>query len=214
MKGRKNMAQQEPKATILSSRSESPSTKGEEFSVIAVKPEDSSGKSGNEAGGPRTKIGKQTSSRNSIKHGIFADILLSGNKMGKASEEYLRLLSALRSAMRPADSFEDIQVEKLAFLQLRLTRVYEADWRVAPKLFKKLADGLDADSPLQGTGIINDGLEVLANREDPAPELLFRYESNLERQIGRTIDQLRQWRTVRPNSAELLAKRPDARESQ
>ena len=129
--------------------------------------------------------------------------------MGEASEEYLRLLSALRDAMRPADSFEDIKVEKLAFLYLRLTRVYKADWRVAPKLFKKLEDELDADSPLQSTGIVDMGMDVIANRKDPAPELLFRYESNLERQIGRTIDEFKQWRTIEPKSAEPLAERPN-----
>lgn len=119
--------------------------------------------------------------------------------MGKESESYLRLLAALREAIRPMDSFEDLQIEELAFLHVRLARVYKTDWRVAPKLFKKLDEALDADSSVQSLDIFNFGNGAAVNRKDLAPELILRYESNIMRQISRIMDQLKQWRTIRPN---------------
>ncbi len=146
--------------------------------------------------------GNRTSKYNAITHGILADILLAGDHMGELGETYRRMLSALQKSMRPVDNYEELQVEKLAFLYIRLTRVYKADWRLAPKLFEKLEESVGAEyNPFVIKGLINFGDEVIGHRKDPTPELLLRYESSIERQISRTIDQFERWRMMRPNNS-------------
>jgi hypothetical protein len=139
---------------------------------------------------------------NAISHGILADILLVGDHMGESSETYRRMLSALQKAMRPVDDYEELLIEKLAFLYIRLTRVYKADWRLAPRVFEKLEESVGAEyNPFVTRGLMDFGGEVIGPRKDPTPELLLRYESNIERQISRTIDQFERWRMIRMNNS-------------
>jgi hypothetical protein len=158
--------------------------------------------------------GKRTSKHNAVTHGILADILLVGDHLGESSETYRRMLSALQNSMRPVDDFEQLQIEKLAFLYIRLTRVYKADWRLAPKFFEKLEKFIDADHNFVTKGLLDLEGEVMGQRRDPTPELLLRYESNIERQISRTIDQLERWRMMRPNKPKLAAELEEQIESQ
>ena len=121
--------------------------------------------------------------------------------MGESSETYRRMLSSLQKSMGPVDNFEELLIEKLAFLYIRLTRVYKADWRLAPKLFEKLEESIDAEHPFVTKDPLDFGREVVGQRKYPAPELLVRYESTIERQISRTIDQCERWRMMRPNNS-------------
>ena len=116
--------------------------------------------------------GHSASRQNAVRHGIFADILLAGDKLGESRERYLALLSALRSSLRPADSFEELLVEKLSCLFLRLSRVYKADRWLAPKLFKKVGEALDASSSVEVVDILSADTEVVVCRRDPSPELV------------------------------------------
>jgi hypothetical protein len=64
---------------------------------------------------------KQGGMYNATTHGIFAQIILRGGSLGESEEAYRVLLSGLRKAIKPVDQFENVQVEKLAFLYLRLS---------------------------------------------------------------------------------------------
>jgi hypothetical protein len=117
--------------------------------------------------------------------------------------------------MRPVDNYEELLVERLAFLYIRLIRVYKADWRLAPKLFEKLEESVGPGyNPFITKGWIDLGGEVIGHRKDPTPELLVRYESNIERQISRTIDQFERWRMMRPNNSKPPAELEEQIESQ
>jgi hypothetical protein len=131
---------------------------------------------------------------NSTKHGIFATLLCNSNFLEEAETDFKAILSGLRNALRPMNEFEGIQVDKLAFLYLRLRKLYEADWRVAPKLFAKVTEVLDENRGVVEVAAVEEGQEVAFLRRDPSPELLIRYESNIERQIARTLDQLGKYR--------------------
>ncbi|SRR5216683_4379792 len=144
--------------------------------------------------------GKGTSKHNAVKHGILAEILLVGDHLGESSETYRQMISTLQKSIRPVDDFTELQIEKLAFLYIRLARVYKADWRLAPKLFEKLEKSINANHPFITKELFDFG-EVMGQRKDPTPELLVRYESNIEKQITRTFDQLEQWRMMRPNNS-------------
>lgn len=206
--GQHESPQKSEPGVVQTSNNQSGSITAEESAALAIKPEGPSAKKRSKVGGPRTKIGRQRSSCNSIKHGIFADILLSGDGMGKASEEYLRLLSALRGAIRSRDAFVDIQVESLAFWYLRLARIQKAGLRVAPKLFKKMEEALDA-----GGFELDIFTQTAGNRKDPSPELIIRYESNTLRQISRAMGLLQQWLTICTSDPKLLKAVPGPDES-
>jgi hypothetical protein len=134
---------------------------------------------------------------NSIRHGVFAQILLSGNHFGEERENYVALISMLRSSIQPENGFEDSLVEKLAFLFLRLIRVYRADIKIAPKMFKRVSELLGRGQPSIKMKWISPEDQVVVMQRDPSSESLMRYESNLERQIGRTMDELERFRRMR-----------------
>jgi hypothetical protein len=147
------------------------------------------------------KNGNRRSKYNATKHGILANILLADDHMGEWGKKYRLMLSALQKSIRPVDSYEKLLVEKLTFLHVRLALIYKADWRLAPKLFEKLEKSIDAEHPFVVNREVYDFVEVMGQRKDPTPELLIRYESNTERQIRGTLDQIKQWRMMRPNDS-------------
>jgi len=157
---------------------------------------------------------KKGARHNSIRHGIFANILLSGETFGEEQDYLLALISMLRSSIQPADGLETTLVEKLAFLFLRLIRLYRADAKVAPKLFRRVSELLGPGQPSIKTRWVSPDDQIVVMQRDPTSESLTRYEANLERQIGRTFDQLETLQRMRRDSLASLAaasKAPDDR---
>ena len=142
--------------------------------------------------------GKSGSSRNATKFGIFATVLLSGEALAESKDAYLDLLSGLRKTYRPANCHSEILVEKLAFLYLRLSRVYKADLRSAPKLFAKAEEALEDNEPKFETEYVGayKEYEVVVFPTGPSPDLLIRYEAHIERQIARTQEQIETVQTI------------------
>ena len=138
------------------------------------------------------KTQKNGSNRNATKFGIFAKILLSGEAMGEEEEDYLALLRGLRKTIQPANSFADILVEKLAFQYMRLSRVYKCDLQCAPILFTKVKDALERGEPAVEAEYVGPQQEykIVVPPKGTSPELLIKYESHIERQTARTLDQL------------------------
>jgi hypothetical protein len=118
--------------------------------------------------------GKRSSNHNAVTHGILADILLVDKHMGESRETYRRMLSALQRSIRPVDNFEQLLVEKLAFLHIRLTRVYKADWQLVPKLFKKIDESLDRKETLVVEPWGGLKTEVIDVGTHATPELMMR----------------------------------------
>jgi hypothetical protein len=147
---------------------------------------------------------RRASNRNATKFGIFATILLSGEVMEESKEDYLALLAGLRKTFRPADSLAEVLVEKLAFLYLRLSRVYKSDIQSAPMLFTKVKEALENDEPTVDAEYVGAHKEyrLVVFPKGPSPELLIRYEANIERQIARTLDQLERAQQVGQSAPE------------
>ena len=144
---------------------------------------------------------------NATKHGIFATTLFNFTFLEGAEDDFKSIIKAFRNALRPADEFEEIQIDKLAFLHLRLARLYKAEWQVAPKLFERLSKVLDEFHQVTVTAYVEEGeegQEVAFLRREPSPEILMRYESNIERQIGRTLDLLTKYRDAARSSNRVL----------
>jgi hypothetical protein len=74
--------------------------------------------------GPRTENGKQRSSRNSIKHGIFSDVPF---LRGERRETFESLLRGLHLSIDPVGQLEELLVEKLAMLTWRYRRLLVAE---------------------------------------------------------------------------------------
>lgn len=74
--------------------------------------------------GPRTLRGKKKSRYNAIKYGIFTNAVLRGRE---SRAEYLALVNELCESLQPVGRFEEILVEKLAFLVLRYRRLLQAE---------------------------------------------------------------------------------------
>ena len=52
--------------------------------------------------------------------------------LGESENDYKELVVSFREALQPVGGFEEFFVQKLAFLALRLSRVYKVDVRIAP----------------------------------------------------------------------------------
>jgi hypothetical protein len=76
------------------------------------------------ATGPRSKGGKERSSRNAIKHAIFSDVIVLPTE---SREKYQSLVSELWETLQPVGKLEEVLVEKLATLIWRHRRLLVAE---------------------------------------------------------------------------------------
>lgn len=77
-----------------------------------------------QATGPRTELGKQRSSRNAIRHGIFSESTL---LKGESRAEFESLRIELWEALRPEGRLEELLVDKLASISWRYRRFLLAE---------------------------------------------------------------------------------------
>lgn len=144
--------------------------------------------------------------QNALTHGIFASLLLAGAGFGEETDDLLELISTVKKSIRPADGLETILVEKLSALLLRQTRIYKADLRIAPKLFARVKGGLDRAQSPPALHLVDRENQVLIDRREPSFDLMLRYETTTERQIGRTLEQIQQLRQLRDNDVKAAPK--------
>ena len=149
--------------------------------------------------GPRTAEGKRRTKYNAMRHGIFADIVLTSEPFRESFEDYVKLLRVLRDAIRPADGLEKTLVEQLAFEFLRLSRVYKADVQVTPLVFERITRMLKDGSPLVQTELIeiDKGGEVVILQKGLDPELVLRYGNSISKHIDRILDRLEHLQAAR-----------------
>ncbi len=85
---------------------------------------DSNRKNAQKSTGPKTKIGKLTISKNSLRHGIFAkEVVITGGDGAENQEEFDNLLKGLIKDYQPEGMQEMLLVEKIAVDNWRLKRV-------------------------------------------------------------------------------------------
>src|SRR5712691_5667457 len=96
----------------------------EEPQTLAIERSASSAKGGSKALGPRTQQGKQKSSRNATKHGVFSKVIVLDSE---SKAEYEELLAGLRETLKPEGALEELLVEKLATTVWRHRRLLLAE---------------------------------------------------------------------------------------
>lgn len=108
----------------MESRNENARNKHQQGSPRSEKSRDLTEASRTKSTGPRTVLGKRTSSRNAIKHGFFSRVFLLKNE---SRTEYQFLISALREAFQPVGALEDLAIEDVAMCWMRKKRHLKAE---------------------------------------------------------------------------------------
>ena len=139
---------------------------------------------------------------NSATHGIFAKILLKGNHFGKDGEYFFKLISVVHGSLRPVGGLECILIEKLAALYLRLGRLYRFNFKTASLMFARVEADLKSDHASVEAKLMSHEDQVLVIARGPSVDSIVRYESNLEKQIERTLSQLENLQRMRSLSAQ------------
>src|SRR6266487_3296020 len=92
--------------------------------TLAIERSGSSARSKSKALGPRTQQGKQKSSRNATKHGVFSKVIILETE---SKARYEELLAGLRETLQPEGTLEELLVEKLATTVWRQRRLLLAE---------------------------------------------------------------------------------------
>jgi hypothetical protein len=147
--------------------------------------------------GPQSPEGKETVSRNAVKHAMFASPgLLIGNEDER--QRYEMLLSELQQEFQPQTLTERLEVEQLAINLIRKRKLlmYEASAAEIEMGTLMLQDKFNRAKgrPSLWSQEQNERLtEALAFlRSDTAVEKTIRYEGHIERLIERNLSRLRE----------------------
>jgi len=139
--------------------------------------------------GPKTPEGKKRASRNAVKHGLLArQILIDDGDPNEKPKDFDQLLAALTNDYQPADTREQLLIERVAVCYWRLRRAYRfeaqaiRDQREGPK---DLASQMIASiNPTE-----RDPYEYILPKMDQLNKLL-RYETVISRELNRALNQL------------------------
>ena len=133
--------------------------------------------------GPVTPQGKLNSSRNSTRHGLFAQtIVLEDEK----EQEFFALLNELLDEHKPATPTETIMVEAIAAARWRQDRIWGMQ-KVAFDHDVSSSPATSATPPLRAVLSLHSSPEKVRTHE-----LLLRYDIAFDRQISRALLRLQQ----------------------
>lgn len=121
--------------------------------------------------GPQTPRGKQRAAQNSYRHGFFALRLFPTDELiARDGGDYNRILASLRRHYLPDGDLENLYVEQIATHSLRLARLLGHEQTV-----------FAWNEPFEGRSV----------------DKIVRYESNVNRQLEKAIDQLERLQETR-----------------
>ena len=155
--------------------------------------------------GPRTEEGKATSSRNAIRHGVLASVVVA---QCEDRDTFNALMDDLMSEFRPETRMEASLVEKLAVLLWRERRLVETE-RVMIDAKREAVE----DDPLAGFGLPVKGPHHLAKLKALSLDdqlLIGRYEIMLTNQIMRTLQALLSLQDKRSKTIDAVVVSPEA----
>jgi hypothetical protein len=140
--------------------------------------------------GPVTPEGKAISSRNALRHGLLADIVVLSNEDAKTFEGVFHMLIERFS---PVDDVELSAIEEMASAHWRLRRVMSMERAILEAAILKTPDEGAAE-------------QLAAGFSDPATQttltLLQRYEARFQNMYNRALRSLALLRKLPPRSPE------------
>jgi hypothetical protein len=156
-KQKENAEESGPKTSQTSGNGSGFSTASESQS-LHIERSGPRGPADKKASGPRTKQGKQKSSRNATKHGLFSKVIV---LISEPRAEYERLLAGLWETQRPVGALEELLVEDLATAAWRKRRLFLAEGAEIQmntefvKLDQRLREREVAQNILRSSGSLN-----------------------------------------------------------
>jgi len=118
--------------------------------------------------GPKTPLGKATSSWNSTRHGLLSKRLPS--IYGQSKQSFKRLLTSLQQDLEPVGTLEEVLVEKIA----------QEYWRLGTAAWHE-AEALTKENPFTKSSI----------------DRILRYQTTINRQLFQAMNQLERLQRLR-----------------
>jgi len=132
--------------------------------------------------GPKTAEGKAVASGNALRHGLTAEQVV---LFDEAGDDFAAFEAELRAALQPADSVEEVLVERIVLCAWRLRRA----GRVEAAVFKRAADRYRKEWEARDFGLacalVLSDLAPLSRHESMIDRALRRAEMQLERRQAR-----------------------------
>ena len=148
-------------------------------------------------GGPRTALGKATSSGNALTHGLTSN---APTIPGETVEAWQDHRAAIVASLDPVGALETALAERAALLLWRLNRVWRAETAlIARQIDKRMKFDLEG---MMGTPCDPAEASVPYAAEDH----VSRYETHLSRQLWATLNHLEAWQRRRQGDPQPLAR--------
>ena len=138
--------------------------------------------------GPATPEGKRKSARNSFRHGLLAKAVVFE---GESREQFAALLKAFCDELQPQTPIEDLLVQKMAVNHWRQERIWGQQKARALQQSNAHAHGLQESSQQESTS------HEIQQPEPRIAALMNVSEMRYDRQFGRALDRLLQYREAR-----------------
>jgi hypothetical protein len=123
--------------------------------------------------GAKTPEGREASSRNAVKHGLFAADITKYFRTEEESERYQRFIDGIVKDIAPVGDLESILARRAADIQFRLEALRTAEFKV-----------------YAGGALLNDTMEELLERSKNVIGLASLYDSRFQRAFSKTMEDL------------------------
>jgi hypothetical protein len=154
---------------------------------------------GRKSRGPVTPGGRRNSSRNALKHGMFAQTIL---LPGESRERFLKLLADLTTEFQATTPNELALVETMAFCRWRVLRSWTFQASQISREQRLQGDSvIDEDPPTQSVIALNS-----LNQPPSLLETLSRLEIRFDRQYHRAADRLARLKSKKREKNETIPK--------
>jgi hypothetical protein len=154
--------------------------------------------------GPITPEGKRKSARNSFRHGLLAKAIVFE---GESREQFAALLKAFSDELQPQTPIEDLLVQKMAVNHWRQERIWGQQKARALQQSAAQASGLQEYSPQENAP------QEIHQAESRLATLMNVTEMRYDRQFGRALDRLLQYRITRENQSREASENPEKLET-
>ncbi|MGA7415590.1 MAG: hypothetical protein WBW33_34275, partial [Bryobacteraceae bacterium] len=125
--------------------------------------------------GAKTPEGRAASSKNAIKHGLFAADITQYFRTDEESQRYQHFVDGIVKDIEPVGDFENVLARRAADIQFRLEALRTAEFKIYAG----------------NTGLMNDTMEELLNRSGNPMGLASLYDSRFQRAFSKTMEDLR-----------------------
>ena len=164
------MQQSQDQDTVKEQRSPNPGDSDQEVDAKTR----SNRKNAKKSTGPRTNAGRAASSRNAVKHGLFAADITQYFRSEEESKRYQRFVDGMVKDLDPVGDFESILARRAADIQFRLEVLRTAEFKV-----------------YAGAGLVKDTVEGLLDKSGDPMGLASLYDSRFQRAFSKTMEDLR-----------------------